>query len=104
LADERGHDSLSNACRAIGSCVTVLFNEYPILAGILALVVSLVAAAIELVATKSKGPPALTWLTGAGAIISAVGSSSYSATLRLLVILVLLGTLVAGIRWTLANV
>jgi hypothetical protein len=81
-----------------------LFTEYPIVAGVLALVVTLVAAAIELEAFKSKGPPALTWLTGAGAIIASVGSSSYSAVLRLLVILVLLGALAAGIRWTLKNV
>ncbi|MBC5766771.1 hypothetical protein [Ramlibacter albus] len=80
-----------------------MVTEFPILAGIIALIVSLVVGAIELDAVKSKVPPAVTWLTGAGAIIALVGSAPYSAILRLLVILALLGVLGAGIRWTLKN-
>jgi hypothetical protein len=85
------------------SFVTTFVSDFPILAGVLALVTSLFAGAVELEALKSKGPPALTWLMGAGAIVGAVGSSSYNSILRLLVIVVLLGALAAGIRWILKN-
>lgn len=78
-----------------------LFENYPIVASVLILALSLVVGAIELGAMRSRAPAAFTWVLGGMGLLAPVLSASYSPVIKLLSVFCLLVVYAVGINFVL---
>ena len=79
------------------------FNNYPILAGLVVLVASLIVGAVELEMINVRPAAWFTWFIGALALIAPLGTSSYPTLIKLLLILIFLASYGYGIRFVLKH-
>jgi len=79
------------------------FNNYPILASLVALVAALIVGTVELEIINMKPAAWFTWFIGGLALVAPLGASSHSTPVKGLLIAVFLAAYSYGIRFVLKH-